>query len=70
MAKAIEYGVRSPKQESGSDKKEKMIAYGVRSVSDTFDRRGNEVNPPAPAKNHYATGPKFDSKEPNFKKFR
>ena len=69
MAKSIEHGVRSPKQEPGADKKEKQLAYGVRAVGDSFDRRGNETNPgPAPSIYH-APGPKFDSQSPTFKKF-
>ena len=70
MAKAIEHGVRKPRQESGSDKQEKSVAYGVRSVSDSFEKRANEVNVPPTPERYVAPGPKFDSKEPSFKKFR
>lgn len=70
MAKAIEHGIRNPRQEGGSEKQEKMIAYGVRSVSSDFDRRGNETNAPKAATVYRAPGAKFDSKEPSFKKFR
>lgn len=67
MAKAIEHGVRSPKAASGSDKQEKAIAYGVRSVSDSFEKRANEVNTPPSNAVYHAKGAKFDSKVPKFR---
>lgn len=70
MAKSVEYGVRSPKEEPGSDKQEKAVAYGVRSVSDTFEKRANEVNTPPSNATFKAKGAKFDSQDPSFKKFK
>lgn len=68
MAKSVEHGIRSPKSETGSDKQEKAVAYGVRSVSDSFEKRGNEVNVPPSNANYRAKGAKFDSMNPTFKK--
>jgi hypothetical protein len=68
MAKAIEHGIRSPKANSGSDKQEKAIAYGVRSVSDSFEKRSCEVNTPPSNAVFRAKGAKFDSSNPSFKK--
>lgn len=70
MAKSVEHGIRNPKEEAGSDKQEKSVAYGVRSVSDSFERRASEVNSTPAPKRAMATGAKFDSKDPEFKKFR
>ena len=70
MAKSIEHGIRSPKQEAGSEKVEKQLAYGVRSVSSDFDRRAAEANTPPSNSNKKASGAKFDSQNPSFKKFR
>lgn len=70
MAKAIEHGIRKPKQDSGSDKQEKSIAYGVRSVSDSFDKRANDVNVPPTPERYIAKGPKPGSLNPSFKKLR
>jgi hypothetical protein len=70
MAKAVEHGVRSPKESPKADKQEKSVSYGIRSVSDSFEKRANEVNTPPAPKRYVAPGAKFDSKEPSFKKFR
>ena len=70
MAKAIEHGIRNPKEEPKSDKKEKVVAYGVRNVSDSFDRRPSESNTPPSNDTYKASGEKFGAKEPSFKKFR
>lgn len=70
MAKSVEHGVRSPKEESKSDKQEKVLSYGVRSVSNSFEKRANEANTPPSNKNYMAGGAKLDSLNPSFKKFR
>lgn len=68
MAKAIEHGVRSPKSPAKEQRQEKALAYGVRTVGNDFEKRGNEVNTPPSNANHYAKGAKFDSMNPTFKK--
>lgn len=70
MAKAIEHGVRSPRESSASEKKEKQLAYGVRSVSSDFERRPCEANTPPSNANYRAKGAKFDSMDPKFSKFK
>lgn len=68
MAKSIEHGIRNPKAEAGSAKKEKALAYGVRSVSSDFEKRPSEVNVPPSNAVYHAKGAKFDSMNPSFKK--
>lgn len=70
MPKSVEYGARNPKQNSASDKQEKVMVYGTRSVGDSFDKRASDVNATPTPQRYVAKGAKFDSKEPSFKKFR
>jgi len=70
MAKSVEHGTRSPKEEAKSDKQEKQLAYGVRSTSSSFERRPAEANTPPSNKTYKSGGAKFDSQEPSFKKFK
>lgn len=58
MAKSVEYGIRKPKEESKSAKKEKAIMFGVRSISSDFERRVAEVNTPPSNANYRAKGSK------------